>query len=268
MFRQDPQSILMVSPPTKIGHFEPPDARVQKLRQVDSFLEFRILYDQTQVDAYPVPQIDQTIDAICGSKWFLTLHMSSRYLQVKEIKYFGFLLNEDGIVTHPVKTESVAQSPTQKSKKSFSPFWKISKNLYVNLHARIQYSILTRITKKFLKISNASYAPLIFLIIRTLKNSYSGYRASGYCIGVVFSQIGEFDETERVIQFASRPFSQTDRKYLFTKLESVQPSIKREHKATWQILSRTSGNFHLYEEECSMSTPAGGVEYRRRLDRN
>ncbi len=46
-------------------------------------VDYRKLNDITRKDAYPLPQIDDTLDVLCGSKYFSTLYLYSGYLQVE-----------------------------------------------------------------------------------------------------------------------------------------------------------------------------------------
>ena len=45
-------------------------------------VEYRKLNDVTQKDSYPLPRIDDTIDALSGAQWFFTLDLKSSYWQV------------------------------------------------------------------------------------------------------------------------------------------------------------------------------------------
>ena len=45
-------------------------------------MDYRKLYDATIKDSYPLPRIDDTLDALSGSKWFSTLDLKSGYWQV------------------------------------------------------------------------------------------------------------------------------------------------------------------------------------------
>ncbi|KII60562.1 hypothetical protein RF11_16337 [Thelohanellus kitauei] len=176
------------------------------------YIEFRKLNYPTLVDAYPVPQKDETIDAFCGSKWFLTFDMSSRYWQVmhlkeyrnhdknkqpgkchffrKEIKYLRFLLKEDGIGTEPDITETVAQFPTPKSKNSFSPFWVSIRTIENSVFECNPYY-----QEDFKNLKRQLWTAPILDYPDFEKKIIVDTDASGCAIGVVLSQIGEFDET-------------------------------------------------------------------------
>ena len=46
-------------------------------------VDYRKLNDVTRKDAYPLPCIDETLDALAGSKVFTTLDLASGYWQVE-----------------------------------------------------------------------------------------------------------------------------------------------------------------------------------------
>ena len=46
-------------------------------------MDYRRVNSVTRQDAYPLPQIDATLDSLTGSVFFTTLDLASRYWQVE-----------------------------------------------------------------------------------------------------------------------------------------------------------------------------------------
>ena len=47
------------------------------------YVDYRKLYDVTRKNGYPLPRIDETLDALSGTKFFTTLYLASGYWQVE-----------------------------------------------------------------------------------------------------------------------------------------------------------------------------------------
>ncbi|XP_078794575.1 uncharacterized protein LOC144988164 [Oryzias latipes] len=47
-------------------------------------VDYRQLNRKTRKDAFPLPRIEESLDALCGAKWFSTLDLASGYNQVSE----------------------------------------------------------------------------------------------------------------------------------------------------------------------------------------
>ncbi|KAL5502557.1 hypothetical protein EMCRGX_G009353 [Ephydatia muelleri] len=88
-------------------------------------IDYRKLNAVTRKDAYPLPRIDETLEALGGSKWFSTLDLLSGYWQVEVSEQdrlktafstreglFEFKISREGISTDPSKVDVVSKWST------------------------------------------------------------------------------------------------------------------------------------------------------------
>ncbi|XP_042213279.1 uncharacterized protein LOC121860268, partial [Homarus americanus] len=94
-------------------------------------VDYCALNDVTVKDSYPLPRIDDTLDALTGAKWFSTLDLKYGYHQVKmgekdkektsvqsyairshkEVQYLGHIVSEGRVRTDPEKVAVVRNWP-------------------------------------------------------------------------------------------------------------------------------------------------------------
>ncbi|KAI4897396.1 hypothetical protein NFI96_007157 [Prochilodus magdalenae] len=99
-------------------------------------VDYRQLNSKTRKDAFPLPRIEESLDALSGACWFSTLDLASGYNQhiqrlevvldplqreglkakwekcaffQKEVGYLGHVISAKGVSTDPAKVEAVAQ---------------------------------------------------------------------------------------------------------------------------------------------------------------
>ncbi|XP_067944982.1 uncharacterized protein [Watersipora subatra] len=71
-------------------------------------VDYRKLNSVTCQDAYPLPRIDESLDALSGSKFFSTLDMISEYWQT-QVKYLGHVISNTGVATDPEKIQAISK---------------------------------------------------------------------------------------------------------------------------------------------------------------
>ena len=77
-------------------------------------VDYRKLNKVTIKDAYPVPRIDDTLDALTGARWFSTLDLASGYWQVelgKEAKQKSAFVVRGGLYSWKVMPFGLCNAP-------------------------------------------------------------------------------------------------------------------------------------------------------------
>ena len=54
----------------------------KKTGEIRMCVDYRLINAKTRKDAYPLPRIDKSLDALTGAQWFSTLDLASGYTQV------------------------------------------------------------------------------------------------------------------------------------------------------------------------------------------
>ena len=87
-------------------------------------VDYHQLNNVTLKDSYPLPRIDDTLDAVSGSKWFSTLDLKSGYWQVEMDKLGGSAMavrptvpaGEDRVIRETCRvTEKVTETVTRET---------------------------------------------------------------------------------------------------------------------------------------------------------
>ncbi|CAB4041567.1 Hypothetical predicted protein, partial [Paramuricea clavata] len=68
-------------------------------------VDYRKLNNVTLKDSYPLPRIDDTLDALGGSQWVSTLDLKSG------VKYLGHVVSHEGIAADPTKIQVIKSWP-------------------------------------------------------------------------------------------------------------------------------------------------------------
>ena len=77
-------------------------------------IDYRKLNESTKKDAYPLPRIDDCLDALGGAKWFITLDLASGYWQVEvaqEDRQKTAFVTERGLYEFTVMPFGLANAP-------------------------------------------------------------------------------------------------------------------------------------------------------------
>ncbi|GBN42631.1 Transposon Ty3-I Gag-Pol polyprotein [Araneus ventricosus] len=177
-------------------------------------VDYRKLNEITKKDSYPLPRIDDTLDALKGSQWFTTLDLKSGYWQVE-------ILPEDREKTAFTTGQGLWQFKVMPFGLCNAPH-KITE-------AKSNFNWTDECEKSFNSLKQALTSSPILTYPRTDKDFILDTDASNEGIGVVLSQ--NTGNEERVIAYFSKSLGKPERNYCVTrkKLLAIVKSIEHFH---------------------------------------
>ncbi|GBM77913.1 Transposon Ty3-I Gag-Pol polyprotein, partial [Araneus ventricosus] len=199
-------------------------------------VDYRKLNEITKKDSYPLPRIDDTLDALNGSQWFTTLDLKSGYWQVevrpedrektafttgqglwqfKEVTYLGHVISAEGVKTDPGKIKAVVDWPRPDKihdlrsflglctyyRRFVKNFSTIARPLHKLTEAKSNFNWTDECEKSFNSLKQALTSSPILTYPRTDKDFILDTDASNEGIGAVLSQ--NTGNEERVIAYTS-----------------------------------------------------------------
>ncbi|GBN98665.1 Retrovirus-related Pol polyprotein from transposon 297 [Araneus ventricosus] len=241
-----------------------PQCELKKDGSTRFCVDYRKLNEITIKDSYPLPRIDDILDALNGSQWFSTLDLKSGYWQVeiqpedkektafttgqgfwqfKEVSYLGHIISADGVKTDPEKTKAVVDWPrpeTVHDLRSFlglctyyhrfvRNFSAIARPLHKLTEARSSFNWTEECEKSFNSLKQALITSPILTYPRTDKEFILDTDASNEGIGAMLSQ--KIGSEECVIAYFSKNLGKPERNYFVTRKEllAIVKSIEHFH---------------------------------------
>ncbi|GBM36473.1 Retrovirus-related Pol polyprotein from transposon 297 [Araneus ventricosus] len=227
-------------------------------------VDYRKLNEITIKDSYPLPRIDDNLDALNGSKCFTTLDLKSGYWQVevrpedrektafttgqglwqfKEVTYLGHVISAEEVKTDPGKIKAVVDWPRPETVHDLRSFLGLCTNyrrfvknvstiarpLHKLTEAKSNFTWTEECEKSFNSLKQALTSSPILTYPRTDKEFILDTDASNEGIGAVLSQ--NIGNEERVIAYFSKTLGKPERNYCVTHKEllAIVKSIEHFH---------------------------------------
>ncbi|GBL63530.1 Transposon Ty3-I Gag-Pol polyprotein [Araneus ventricosus] len=227
-------------------------------------VDYRKLNEITKKYSYPLPRIDDTLDALNRNQWFTTLDLKSGYWQIeirpedrektafttgqglwqfKEVTYLGHVISAEGVKTDPEKIKAVVEWPRPETvhdlrsslglctyyRRFVKNFSTIARPLHKLTEAKSNFNWTDECEKSFNSLKQALTSSPILTYHRTDKDFILDTDASNKGIGAVLSQ--NIGNEERVIAYFSKSLGKPERNYCVTRKEllAIVKSIEHFH---------------------------------------
>ncbi|GBN91988.1 Retrovirus-related Pol polyprotein from transposon 412 [Araneus ventricosus] len=264
-------------------------------------VDYRKLNEITKKDSYPLPRIDDTLDALNGSQWFTTLDLKSGYWQVevrpedrektafttgqglwqfKEVTYLGHVISAEGVKTDPGKIKAVVDWPRPDKihdlrsflglctyyRRFVKNFSTIARPLHKLTEAKSNFNWTDECEKSFNSLKQALTSSPILTYPRTDKDFILDTDASNEGIGAVLSQ--NTGNEERVIAYTSaRAWIPGLREIQKAQLEdpAIKPILEKKlaERPSWQEIAPESPATKRYWALWDSLHLKDGVLYRK-----
>ena len=213
-------------------------------------IDYRRLNAVTRKDVYPLPRVDDILDALGGTRYFTTLDLASGYWQAglrlkpkkcqflrAEVPFLGHVISQQGIKPDPLKTQKVKNYPPPLDvtgvrrflglasyyRRFIPSFAQIASPLHALTKKNVAFHWTTDCERAFeqLKDKLVSAPVLVFPKFGPYCSFVLETDASASGLGAILSQ-AQPDGTTHPVAYASRSLDKHERNYGISELETLR----------------------------------------------